>query len=822
MKKLHLLLPVLILLFIVGCRKDAEETQPDPTPTGDIIVADETKVVDQQTRLVIKSIDTSNFTIVFNGSSDIINELEVGDILVDSASADAPYGYLRKVKAIDTKKDGETIVTTEMATLTEAVNKGSIDFNTGKLKMSDIEKVELADGVVLQNLKNTDFSVFSIDYEHEFENETGSILISGHTELDIEFFFEFDWDFEWLAIPPHPIVEKFETGVAINQSASIICISEAGAGMKESISLGKFYFTPWTFMVGPIPVVFVPRIELFVEMDGSITAVYTASANESFEGRLGVQYTDENSWRRIAQKTYTSDYVAPNLTAGAKFETHVGPELALLLYGIAGPSVNVTGATKIDASLVSGTQNWNLDLIVGSRAQVGITVDIIGFSDSWNPGSFWLFEDVLLHLDDEPFGNDIYIVSPVDDQSSLVGDIINITTSFTGETPDEVEFRIDYNTVFIDTEAPFEYEWNTQGFSDPRPVISVNAKKNGVEIASDFVHINLITPSWEHSDLSSLGLNENTNANNLFFNSTTNGWMTVEGSALGKVLHSSDAGVSWQEIFSSSIPLKKINMFNQSEGIFLDGNGEVMHTTDGGYSMSELTYGQFNQPSFQWKEIFDFTTNNDGEIVAVGKDEGIPYHFRIYRANMADHSPTGYFEVPYPNEYGSAPNIVMKGNTGFLYNVFDEDNTSASYFMTSSDGGVTWEGDNFSVITSDVNLNDAYMPDTTNIWIVGGDNDGAIVLISNDFGQSWTKVGLTGFPEFSSVFFSSEDVGYATVKEWSDEFEAKLYKTQDGGHTWTPLIDTRGKYGMSSVFFLGQDFGVMCGKGSLVYRYSTD
>lgn len=252
MKKLLPLLIALAILFTAGCKKETpEQPGPDPTPTGDVIVAENTRIIDQQTRSIITSIDTVNYTITVTGNSDIISNLKVGDILVDSASAQAPYGYLRKVTSISNNKDGEVVIVTGMATLTEAVNKGSIDFNTGKLSMAHVESYQLADGVTLQNLKNTDFTVFSFDYEKVFENDNGEVTISGHTDLDIEFFFDFDWDFDWLSLPPMPIVEKFESGVEINQNASIMMYSEAGAGMHERISLAKFYFTPWTFMVGP-------------------------------------------------------------------------------------------------------------------------------------------------------------------------------------------------------------------------------------------------------------------------------------------------------------------------------------------------------------------------------------------------------------------------------------------------------------------------------------------------------------------------------------------------------------------------------------------
>jgi photosystem II stability/assembly factor-like uncharacterized protein len=821
MKKLILLI-AMVCVIAISCKKENSENEPQPDPNQEVIVAENTKIIDQQTRAIISNIDTSDYSITFDGSTDVISDLQVGDILVDSTSEQAPYGYLRKVTSISNNKDGQVIVTTGLATLTEAVNKGSIDFNTGKLTMAHLDRFVLADGVEILNQKNTDFTVFSLDYEQEFDNENGKVTISGHTELDIEFFFEFDWDFEWLALPPHPIVEKFESGVEIRQSASIMCVSEAGAGIKKRIPLGKFYFTPWTFMVGPVPVVFVPRIELFVEIDGSITAVFTASASENFEGRVGTSYTDEDGWNAIAEKTFNTDYVAPNLTAGANFEAHVGPEIALLLYGVAGPTANVTGFAKVEAAMVTGTQNWNLDFIVGSRSQVGVVIDILGFSEHWNK-DVYLFEEVLLHLDNEPFGNYFYISTPVDGQYSLVGDIIDITTSYTGEKPDEVKFIINYNEEFTDTEEPFQFSWNTTNELEGRNIIRVTAYKNGIETGTDYSYVNLVKPVWDIQHLSDVGLGSETNANDLFFINTTHGWMTVDGPNQGMLLSTTDAGISWQQTYSSSTPLKKVIMYNNlGEGIFLDGFGKVLHTPDGGVTMSELTYGQFSQPSFQWKEIFDFVTNNDGEIVAVGKDEGIPYKYRIYRAEMAFHEPTGYFEVPYPNEYGSAPNIVMNGNNGFLYNVYSEDEPARSYYMTSTDGGVSWDGFDFGVVTSDAKLNNAHMPDESHVWIVGGDNYGAIVLMSDDGGGNWIKVGLTGIPEFSSIYMTSDSDGYATVKDWTDEFEAKLYKTNDGGHTWSPMIDTRAKYGMSKVFFLGQDFGVVCGKGPQIFRYSVN
>ena len=829
MKKLLLftLSLALAIIFATGCKKDEQDTIPDPNPnlepTEEYIVSDNTVIIDEDARKAILEIDTTNFQFIFDGSSDIVDSLKVGDILVDSSSEKAPYGYLRKVKSINTNKGGETVVLTESATLVEAINKGHINFNTGKLTMANVERYELAEGVRLKNAKNTDFTVFSLDYEKVFTNEYGEVTISGHTDLELEYFFDFDWDWELLPYP-HAFVKKFESGVEINQSASISVYSEAGAGMQERVSLAKFYFMPWTFSVGPVPVVFVPRIELFVEMDGSIVAVLTSSASESLNGRLGTRYRDGHGWSKISEKEYEKDFVAPNLTAGADFTAHIGPDIALLLYGIAGPFADLTACGQVNAFLHTESGNWDLEFKVGVRSRVGVIMDIIGFRESWTPEEYCLFEETLMHLNNEPFGNNIYISYPVDGNSYLVGDIITVTTSYTGETPDEVDFYYDNNLVYTDNEEPFEYVLTTSGETEGEHVVSVSAKIDGIEIANDDALFNLITPVWDILELSDAGLSVNTNANDLFFNSTTDGWMTVESNTgTGMILKTNDAGYTWENIKTISTPLRQVIMFNSSEGIFLAGDGRVMFTDNGGYDLEELSYGQYDRPSFQWNDVFGLATNSDGEIVAVTKDEGIPYYFKVGRANIASHNPAGYFNLPYPNEYGLPPKIVMNGNTGFLYNVYHEDQPNKSYFMSTTDGGVSWQGFEVGSVDANTHLYGAHMPDETHVWIVGEDINGAVVIMSDNGGESWTTVGLTGTPGFSSVYFTSNDIGYATVKDDSgDDFEPKLYKTLDGGHTWSPMIDTKERYGMSSVFFLGQDFGVVCGKGPYVFRYSVN
>jgi photosystem II stability/assembly factor-like uncharacterized protein len=157
-----------------------------------------------------------------------------------------------------------------------------------------------------------------------------------------------------------------------------------------------------------------------------------------------------------------------------------------------------------------------------------------------------------------------------------------------------------------------------------------------------------------------------------------------------------------------------------------------------------------------------------------------------------------------------------------LYEVFDEDNPSNSHYMTTTDGGETWTGFQFSFISSDAQLNHAHMPDSNRVWIVGEEDNQAIVLISTNGGVSWEKVVVADVSSFSSVQFVNANEGYATVGEHTVAAEPKLYYTMDGGYTWEPIAELSKKNGMSRVSFFGPDLGLVIGQGSTVYKYTVD
>ena len=827
MKKLLLIFLALgILILPFACKKKTNDPEPEPEPSG-VIVADITKVMDLETRAAITQIDTTNFTFTFSGESGLIGGFKVGDILVDSGSNLARYGYLRMITGIE-KTKGETNVTTRQAGLTEAILQGSIDFNSGKLKTSQIVRMDLADGVKLKSLKNTDFTVFDMDYDMEFGSGNDKITVAGSTALDIEVFFKFDWD--WNIAPPEVFVTLFESGVEINQSASINITSQYGASIKKRIPFATYYFEPWTFSVGPVPVVFIPKIELFIAVDGTLTAEFSTGASESFNGRLGAKYTDADGWGMIKEKTFTYDYYPPVMDISAHVEANVGPEVSLMLYGIAGPYTNVTACAKLDADIQTGTNNWDLDYKVGVKAEAGIKVDVLIFEDKWGD-SICLFEQTLMHLEDEPLTTGIFFESPADGNWLSLGSQVLLKARVTGATPAQVEFLVDGSLISTLTQEPWEYTWNTASSTYGEHTLIVNDVIGGLPVASDTITISLLDAVWEVVDLSTLNQNNETINTDVFFASENEGWMTG-GTGYGfdgYALHTTDGGASWEKITPTGLEapttLKKLLFLNENEILVRTITGEVRTSYDWG----QILWWEFGPPpigglTYEDTEVKSIAISASGYLMATGhRINETSYSIRRALAVSGDFQPEATISIPYYYEdFPAHPKIYFRNDKGVVYDIKDQSNPLRQYIMLSEDGGVSWESLqlNASGITRDDDIYGAFFLDENKGWLVGRESQGyAVVLITDDGGQSWEKVNVEAADNFGSIWMLSNEEGYATVDAMEEG--SKLYHTQDGGHTWEPVDIVTTIMPMKKVFFKGPYLGYVVGQGSDAYRFTV-
>ena len=109
-------------LNLAGCKK--EEPDPDPQPQ-EVILSDETRILDANTLALISQVDTSEYTITFTGSTPQTEALKSGDIVVSGVHDRAPFGFMRRLVSVS-KNANTTTLTTQPALLSEVLLQGSI------------------------------------------------------------------------------------------------------------------------------------------------------------------------------------------------------------------------------------------------------------------------------------------------------------------------------------------------------------------------------------------------------------------------------------------------------------------------------------------------------------------------------------------------------------------------------------------------------------------------------------------------------------------------------------------------------------------------
>jgi len=380
MKKNKIILCIFILSMIVllfsGCGGGGNPViPPPPDELTETVIPDTTKVVEEETVQEIVSVTEDQSTIIFDKSTSQLEELTPGDVIVMGVTENTPEGLLRKVTNI-TKggKDGsQVVVETEFASLEEAIEQGSFEFDI-TLEPEDIEKgISYPKGVRLIEDK------FETGYS--FSYELDKVLCNNHLIVDGELSFDYHillngtiGFFKLKTLEFKNTVEsKVELDVTLTDSFSVGDL--LGDNPKTIFTIPFKKITVW---VSYVPIVLKPQIDINVGLDGEIFAELTTGVTISQEDEgayvAGVEF-DDGIWKEIKNEpVFSFEYREPSLSAEAKIKAYAGPQLELMLYGIAGPHCNIYGYLDFEADIWDDPW-W--ELYAGLDVTAGLQLEII-------------------------------------------------------------------------------------------------------------------------------------------------------------------------------------------------------------------------------------------------------------------------------------------------------------------------------------------------------------------------------------------------------------------------------------------------------------
>ncbi|HMQ05294.1 MAG TPA: hypothetical protein PKD26_15360 [Pyrinomonadaceae bacterium] len=385
-----------------------------------------TKISDEATRNVLAFYDPEGGQMTFSEKTQLLDGLNAGDVLVSEPGPSAPYGYLRKVTAI--QRQGKTTrLNTVQAKITEAVSVGSLN-GRGELQTGDLVRSEaLVPGVTFETSENAAFKVdpsvnfigpidigegfkFNTGFDLTFQGGTGIGGVQGNGQVRIRGSVRFNAGYnvgigiETCAAIPPVCVDRFEAWAGVEQYSNIRIDGQFTGTFDKELTIARHHFGALVFFIGPIPVVLVPVVDVVIGIDGNARLEFYYSAELRTGLKVGAKWTDPDDggqgWEDISEAGLPS---WSNESAG--FDADMGllvygkGEAKLLFYGVAGPGFNLKLGLGGDVK-IGRNPLWRIYGYIASS--VIFSVDIAGLDLSEHRKDIFSDEFDILEASNQP------------------------------------------------------------------------------------------------------------------------------------------------------------------------------------------------------------------------------------------------------------------------------------------------------------------------------------------------------------------------------------------------------------------------------------
>jgi len=281
-----------------------------------------------------------------------------------------------------------------------------------------------------------------------------------------------------------------------------------------------------------------------------------------------------------------------------------------------------------------------------------------------------------------------------------------------------------------------------------------------------------------------------TSLRSVFFRNNNLGWTVA---ADGKIAKTTDGGTTWVNKTSGvTTQLNVVYFTSDLIGFVFGAGGTIKKTTDGGETWSSVTSNVSDIASVQFLSTTLGYCAGASNSIAKTTDGG-----NTWTAQTSPSSSANYTDIFFANE-----------NVGFIYR--DAATSSASVYKTT-DGGATWTK---PYITSP-------QIGATCLWFFSESNGLAFgrkggICKTTDGAINWSKISSDKLNTVKDIFFLNENLGWVVAFDNSGSFYGK---TTDGGITWNITSNTLFK--PYAVYFINENYGWVSGDGGGVYK-TTD
>ena len=337
------------------------------------VIPDTTKVLTETTTQYLSEISGDGAVFTFTQSTPALSALAPGDVMVADATANAPYGFLRKVTSVSSV-GGQVVVETEAATLEDAIESGSVHVSQS-LTPDQVRSSAMLQGVSLASAQSLGEFYFKLKdvvlYDDDGDLQTTDDQITANGSIRLEPGFDFS------LVVRHWELEELSFTTSVDEKAEIEIKTEVEYPLiKKKTEIARHYFNPITVWVGWVPVVIVPVLTVNVGVDGSVHVGVKAGVTQEVTLIAGLRYAG-GVWTPVSQFSNQFHRDPPVLSAGLDLKGYAGTQLSLMLYGVTGPYAETDAYLKLEADIADDPW-WTL--WGGLEASVGVKIEVLGRS----------------------------------------------------------------------------------------------------------------------------------------------------------------------------------------------------------------------------------------------------------------------------------------------------------------------------------------------------------------------------------------------------------------------------------------------------------
>lgn len=380
--------PALPLLLALALALTVPSTEAGPSRAGGplrsrpAVVRARVHVLDARALATLGRAEPAASALVFEAATPDVRRLSPGDVIVAGAGPATPRGLLRRVTGVRWQ-GGRLEVQTAPAGLEDVFWRARFRHHA-RMRPADlaVARAQL-DGVRVPGAAAQAWSPGRIEldladvvlFDADGDPATTGDQVRATGTLGAEPSFDLDVDVSWGR------VRRIEFTNATRLDATLALDARAAASVSRRVTVATLQFAPVTLMIGPIPLVLTPVLDVNVGASGSVSAEIRTSVTAATSVTAGLVYENER-WRGFAElpdglEDVDPRWSPPEASGDAGVEVEAGPQLTLLLYDLGGPYASVYGYSSAWATLLPPA--WALDL--GLRGNLGVALRAPGSGD---------------------------------------------------------------------------------------------------------------------------------------------------------------------------------------------------------------------------------------------------------------------------------------------------------------------------------------------------------------------------------------------------------------------------------------------------------